>query len=218
MLIPISIRPALTHRKTHSGTIHSGAVPMTAGGIQKRNPPGTIRLVYQNQNQHQSSSTELGGGGWSAKDVVGLAEEAGLRVSDFRTSLQDELSESTTPTAHTPSTSPVLDRAGERRGSISRRVTSTLLSRTNSGARSRHSRTSSKSSGSPLMNNSPVVPISHPTSKRTAIGMSAQELLARLAGADRRGGKGPDDLPLLVVDVRTLSAFLGDAGRIRTSV
>ncbi|KAM0747775.1 hypothetical protein T439DRAFT_81833 [Meredithblackwellia eburnea MCA 4105] len=98
------------------------------------------------------------------------------------------------------------------------------LSRSNSGRGSRHGRTSSKSFSPPTLASSSfedptrsILPSAPPT-KRSARSMSGDELLRRMTNADNAKGKGIDELPLLVVDVRSLSAFLGDSGRIKSSV
>lgn len=54
-----------------------------------------------------------------------------------------------------------------------------------------------------------------PGNKRTARGIEPRELIQRLE--DSVGGIG-GQFPLLVVDVRNLSAFLGPGGRVRGSV
>ena len=90
-----------------------------------------------------------------------------------------------------------------RQSSLSRKGS---LSRANSG-RTGRTRSGSKAG----LNLLAIKPVAVQSPKRTAVGIDAAQLVDRLESAER--GR-----PLLVVDVRNLTAFLGDAGRIRGSV
>lgn len=84
------------------------------------------------------------------------------------------------------------------------------LSRTNSASRPRPTRLPSRS-------NLPPAKPAHPVgaTPRTAQPMAATELFRRLDALHDGGG---GELPLLVVDVRSLSSFLGTGGRLQTSM
>lgn len=154
-------------------------------------------------------------------------------MHDFRESVLirdlDALEDSAmTPTAGDPSSvrlSPILVRRGSIPHALSRnnsgssslgRNNSGSLGRSNSGngGRSRHSRGASRTSTSPLATKPAVLlpPAPVQAGKRTAMGMEPWELMQRLGESGERGRE------LLVVDVRTLSAFLGEGGRIKSSV
>ncbi|KAL8284174.1 hypothetical protein RQP46_004923 [Phenoliferia psychrophenolica] len=213
MLIPVSTRPSFSHRKTHSGNLGLGALsPSSAGGIHKRTVSGAIRLV--NHLHPSDSSSPIS---WTPTDIEGL-EHAGMRVHDFRepdatptagsafifgagSAADDAGSGAHTPTAPTP----VLV---TRASSISRRGS---LSRASSG---RRARSGSKSGTSPLLNKAPLLSVAVQPQKRTAVPIDAPTLLDKL----ERSENGTADRPLLVVDVRNLTAFLGDAGRIKASI
>lgn len=224
-LIPLAFaskgRHSLQHRKTHSGSFGPS-------GIHKRTTSASLRLNVR-------GSPSVGpGSAWGSEDLEEL-EEQGLRVHDFRETVLmrdlDALEDGAmTPTAGDPSSvrlSPVVVRRGSISHTLSRNNSaSSSLSRSNSGTlgrsnsgnggRSRHSRGMSRTSTSPLAMRQEALPPPAPVQagKRTAMGIEPWELMRRLEDLERKG-KGKE---LLVVDVRTLSAFLGETGRIKSSV
>ncbi|KAK4701693.1 hypothetical protein P7C70_g4529, partial [Phenoliferia sp. Uapishka_3] len=217
---PLAVRPTYAHRKTHSGSAIQSSVP--SFGIHKRNMSGATRSIQQR-------SPDLSLPRWTLNDVESL-EITGLRVHDFRqidtaptppfapiasvaATVDDSRSEEAWLASEVWREGMTTDSSSQAHGTSP--YWNNHLARSNFGSpRPRHTRTGSKAGQSPSRTHPPLLSTSVPLRRRIAVGISSAELVERLDQSQR----DPGGLPLLVIDVRSLSEFLGEEGRIKSSI